>query len=146
MKVKEVINNSQYIVKKAKIIRTKKMTDTEKLFEIILPNGECLDHDPGQFVEVSLFGIGEVPISVTSSPSQRYSFELCIRGAGKFTNAMLKLEAGDEIGIRGPFGKGFPVRILEGNDLLFVAGGLGIVPIRSLINYVIDNRKRLWER
>ena len=54
---------------------------------------------------------------------------------------MHQLEAGDEVGVRGPFGKGFPVKILEGNDLLFVAGGLGIVPLRSLINYVIDNRR-----
>jgi len=141
MKIKEEINNSQYIVKRAKIIRTKRMTEIEKLFEISLPNGEFLDHDPGQFVEVSLFGVGEAPISISSSPSQRYSFEVCIRSVGKFTSAVNKLETGDEIGIRGPFGKGFPVRILEGNDLLFIAGGLGIVPMRSLINYVFDNRR-----
>lgn len=141
MKNKEIIKNSEYIVKRAKIIRTKKMTDLEKLFEITLPNGEFLDHDPGQFVEVSLFGIGEAPISIASSPTQHHSFELCVRAVGKFTTSMHKLDIGDEIGIRGPFGQGFPVRILEGNDLLFVAGGLGIVPMRSLINYVIDNRR-----
>src|SRR4030042_7043281 len=141
MKEKEIIKNSEYMIKRSKIIRIKKMTDLEKLFEITLPNGECLDHDPGQFVEVSLFGAGEAPISVASSPTQHNSFELCIRAVGKFTTAMHKLDIGDEIGIRGPFGKGFPVKILEGNDLLFVAGGLGIVPMRSLINYVIDNRR-----
>lgn len=138
---KEIINNSEYRIKRAKIIRAKKVTEQEKLFEIVLPNAESLDHDPGQFVEASLFGIGEAPISIASSPTQRHSFDLCVRAVGKVTNAMHKLESGDEIGIRGPFGVGFPVRILEGNDLLFVAGGLGIVPMRSLINYVINNRR-----
>ncbi len=138
---KEIIKNSEYEVKKAKVLRTKKMTNKETLFEIALPNAESLDHDPGQFVEVSLFGVGEAPISIASSPTKRNSFDLCVRAVGKVTNAMHRLESGDEIGIRGPFGKGFPVRILEGNDLLFVAGGLGIVPMRSLINYVMDNRR-----
>lgn len=135
------IRDSEYQIQKAKILRTKKMTEVEKYFEIALVGGESLNHEPGQFVEVSLFGVGEAPISISSSPTRIGSFELCVRKAGKLTEAMHKLEGGDEIGIRGPFGKGFPVRILEGNDLLFVAGGLGIVPLRSLINYVIDNRR-----
>lgn len=138
---KLAINDSEYIIKKARILRTKQMTPFEKFFELALEDGENLDHEPGQFVIVSIFGAGEAPISITSSPTQRGSFELCVRSVGKFTQAIHKLEAGDEVGIRGPFGKGFPVRILEGNDLLFVAGGLGIVPLRSLINYVIDNRR-----
>lgn len=141
MKEKVIIKNSEYMIKRARIIKTTRMTDLEKLFEITLPEGEYLDHDPGQFVEVSLFGAGEAPISLASSPTQKNSFELCVRAVGKFTTAMHKLDIGDEIGIRGPFGKGFPVKILEGNDILFVAGGLGIVPMRSLINFVFDNRR-----
>ena len=137
----QVLNNSEYTIKRAKIVRTKKLTDLEKFFEIALPDNESLDHDPGQFVEASLFGIGEAPISIASSPTVRNSFDLCVRRVGRVTTEMHKLEAGDEIGIRGPFGQGFPIRILEGNDLLFVAGGLGVVPLRSLINYVIDNRR-----
>ena len=66
---------------------------------------------------------------------------MVIRDAGKVTGVLHRKEVGDTIGIRGPFGNGFPVNILEGNDLLFVAGGLGIVPLRSLINYCIDNRR-----
>lgn len=138
---KLILKDSEYQIKRGKILRTKKMTELEKLFEIQLSGGESLDHEPGQFVQVSIFGVGEAPISVSSSPTKRGSFEICVRAVGKFTKALHKLEAGDEVGIRGPFGKGFPVRILEGNDLLFVAGGLGIVPLRSLINYVIDNRR-----
>lgn len=136
-----VINDSEYLIKRAKVVRTKQMTAEEKFFEIALPNNESLDHEPGQFVEVSLLGVGEAPISISSSPTKRETFDLVVRRAGKVTTALHKLEAGDEVGIRGPFGKGFPVRILEGNDLIFVAAGLGMVPLRSLINFVIDNRR-----
>lgn len=138
---KLILKDSEFTVKRAKVLRAKQLTDVEKLFEIELPGGENLNHEPGQFVEVSIFGAGEAPLSVSSSPTKLGSFEICARAAGKLTNALHKLEAGDEVGIRGPFGKGFPVRMLEGNDLLFVAGGLGIVPLRSLINFVIDNRR-----
>lgn len=139
--IKEELVNSNWRIRKGRIIRVKQMTPSEKLFEIELENARSLDHEPGQFVEVSIFGVGEAPISLCSSPTKRGSFELCVRAVGKFTNAMHSLEAGDELGIRGPFGKGFPVKVLAGNDLIFVAGGLGIAPLRSLINYVIDNRR-----
>jgi len=132
--------DSEYEIKKGRILRVKKITDSEKLFEIVLPGGENLNHEPGQFVMVSLLGVGEAPFSISSSPTKLGSFELVIRNIGKLTHALHRLKAGDEVGIRGPFGKGFPVHILEGSDLLFVAGGLGIVPLHSLINYAIDNR------
>ena len=64
-----------------------------------------------------------------------------VRNVGKVTDALHKLEAGDQLGIRGPFGRGFPTQLLEGNDLLFISGGIGIIPLRSLINFVIDNRR-----
>lgn len=138
---KMVIKDSSYRIKKAKILHTKKMTENEKFFEIVLKSGESLDHEPGQFVMISLLGIGEIPISVCSSPTRRDSFDICVRAVGKVTTCIHKLEAGDEVGIRGPYGKGFPVRILEGNSLLIIAGGLGIAPLRSLINYVLANRR-----
>lgn len=133
--------DSEYEIKKGRILCTKKITDSEKLFEIVLPEEKNLNHEPGQFVMVSLLGVGEAPFSISSSPTKLGSFELVIRKIGKLTNVLHRLKAGDEVGIRGPFGKGFPVHILEGSDLLFVAGGLGIVPLHSLINYAIDNRK-----
>ena len=133
--------DSEYEIKKGRILRVKKITDSEKLFEIVLPGGENLNHEPGQFVMISLLGVGEAPFSISSSPTKLGSFELVIRDVGKLTHALHRLKAGDEVGIRGPFGKGFPVHILEGSDLLFVAGGLGIVPLHSLINYAIDNRR-----
>ncbi|HCC48942.1 MAG TPA: oxidoreductase, partial [Elusimicrobia bacterium] len=118
----------------------KQMTATEKWFDIKLEDGD-LDHEPGQFVQVELYGVGEAPISVCSSPTKRGSFELTVRSAGRLTKHMQGMGKGDWLGIRGPFGKPFPVKLMTGNDLLFVAGGLGIAPLRSLINYVIDNRR-----
>jgi len=138
---KVALKESEYIVKQSKIVSAKMLTTLEKYFEIELPKKESLDHEPGQFVMVSIPGVGDAPISVSSSPTKRRTFELVVRKAGKLTEALHKLDAGATVGIRGPFGRGFPVQTLEGNDLLFVAGGIGIVPLRSLINFVIDNRR-----
>lgn len=138
---KVVIRDSSYRLKRGKIIYTKQLTEKEKFFEITLLNGDRLEHEPGQFIMISLLGIGEIPISICSSPMKRESFDICVRAVGKVTNSLHKLKAGSEIGIRGPYGKGFPVRIFEGNDLLIIAGGLGIAPLRSLITYVLDNRR-----
>jgi sulfite reductase subunit B len=138
---KLLISHTGYEVKEATIVRTSKLTSQDKLFEIALPEGEILDFEPGQFVEVSLRGVGEAPISICSSPTHRNSFELCVRAVGRLTRALHRLEAGDKIGIRGPFGVGFPITKLIGHDLLMVAGGIGIAPLRSLINYVMDNRR-----
>ncbi|MGC8867262.1 MAG: FAD/NAD(P)-binding protein [Elusimicrobiales bacterium] len=116
------------------------MTKTEKWFEIELDDGN-LDHEPGQFIQIGVFGVGEVPISVCSSPTKERGFELTVRAVGRVTNEIHKLEKGDRVYIRGPFGRPFPVRQMFGNDILFIAGGLGIAPLRSLINYVMDMRK-----
>lgn len=140
MSIPQVQLNSIYLPQLAEIIRTEQLTKMEKLFEIKLLNGQDLGHQPGQFVEVSLLGIGEAPISISSSPTKKGSFELAVRAVGNVTNALHKLDKGAIIGIRGPFGKGFPVEEMKGKDILFVAGGIGLVPLRSLINYVLDKR------
>ena len=125
------------------IVKTENMTETEKFFEIKLEGGKPLGDLPGQFVQLSIFGIGEAPISVSSSPTKQdqSTFEIVVRNVGMFTSALHKLDVGDKIGVRGPFGRPFPIDDLKGNDLMFVAGGLGIVPLRSLINFVIDRRR-----
>ena len=132
--------NSIYLPTMAEITRTDQLTKMEKLFEIRLKNGQELGHQPGQFVEVSLFGIGEAPISVSSSPTKKGSFELAVRAAGNVTKALHQMNPGSSLGIRGPFGEGFPLKEMKGKDILFVAGGIGLVPLRSLINYVLDKR------
>lgn len=97
---------------------------------------------PGQFMMLSLPHCGEAPISFSSSPSRPGSFSLTIRKAGKLTSACHALKPGDMIGVRGPYGRSFPMEQLQGCDLLFIAGGIGMAPLRSVIEYCIDNRDR----
>ncbi|MDD5408809.1 MAG: FAD/NAD(P)-binding protein [Candidatus Omnitrophica bacterium] len=136
----EKMRTTPYLPMKAKIIEAQMVTDKEKFFRIQLENKINLGHIPGQFVMVSIFGFGEAPISVCSSPSDKGYFELTVRSAGVFTDRLHKMGKGDEIGIRGPFGKGFPIDNMFGYDVMIVAGGLGIVPLRSLIRYIMHNR------
>jgi NAD(P)H-flavin reductase/NAD-dependent dihydropyrimidine dehydrogenase PreA subunit len=133
--------NIDYVPRLATIIKKVPMTSMETLFEIKLDDKSELNHKPGQFVEVSVFGIGEAPISLSSSPTKKGTFEVCVRKIGNVTSKLHQLNVGDKVGIRGPFGNGFEIESLKKKDLLFIAGGLGIAPLRSLINYVFDNRK-----
>jgi len=130
-----------FLPEMARIIQIVQLTALEKLFTIELPAGRSLDHRPGQFVEVSFLGVGEAPISISSSPSRSNGiFELCVRKAGDVTGALHRLMPGDRIGIRGPYGHGFPIEHFRGKDMLFAPGGLGLAPARSLINQVLDER------
>jgi len=139
--ISDVKSQELYYPEIAKITAVKRFTEKEKWFDIELPGGRSLGHQPGQFVQVSLFGAGEAPISVTSSPTKKGSFELCVREVGMLTKLLHKLDVGSTIGIRGPFGTGFDVESYKGKDIMIIGGGIGIVPLRSLINYIIDNRK-----
>ncbi|HHS97952.1 MAG TPA: oxidoreductase [Chloroflexi bacterium] len=133
--------SSIYAPEFARLVDVRPLTELEKLFTIELPNGRSLGHDPGQFVMVSIPGVGEAPISITSSPSRSNgTFELCVRRVGDVTSALHRMEPGDYVGIRGPFGHGFPIEQMRGKDLLFAPGGLGLAPLRSLINQVLDER------
>ncbi len=116
------------------------LTRTEKIFRLIRPDGLAFGHRPGQFMQVSVFGIGEAPISVSSSPIRGDYLELAVRKAGRLTGAMHNLSPGDSIGLRGPFGTFFDSSALEGMDLLLISGGCGLAPMRSLIQYVEDRR------
>jgi len=130
-----------YVPKLGTIVKKAVMTGMETLFEIKLDDGTELGHKPGQFVEVSVFGVGEAPISISSPPTKKGTFEICVRKVGSLTTKLQSLKEGDKVGVRGPFGNGFDANFLKGKDLLFIAGGLGIAPLRSLFNYVLDNRK-----
>jgi sulfite reductase subunit B len=121
------------------IVKTAKLTDKDSFFEFKFANKD-LGHKPGQFVGVSIPGIGESPISISSSPTKKGSFEMVIRRVGKVTAAIHQLKAGDTVGIRGPFGTHFPMDEVKGKDLLFFGAGIGLVPMRSAINYALDNR------
>jgi len=128
----------------ARITSITELTATEKLFELRLIDEtvrEAFDFTAGQFVELSIFGVGEAPISISSAPSKQGFIELCIRETGTVTSAIHRMRCGDVVGIRGPFGRGFPFEDMKGQDVLLVAGGLGIAPLKSLINHIHDERQ-----
>jgi NAD(P)H-flavin reductase len=98
--------------------------------------------ESGQFGEYSVFGTGEAPFCISSSPTRRDHLEFAVQRAGRVTNALHRLGVGAEIGFRGPFGNSFPLDFLQGKNLVFIAGGIGLAPLRSLIWNVIDNRDK----
>jgi len=98
--------------------------------------------ESGQFSELSVFGIGEATFCISSSPTRSDHFECAVNRVGKVTNALHRLGVGAEIGFRGPYGNSFPLDLLSGKNLIFIAGGIGLAPLRSLIWNVIDNRDK----
>jgi sulfhydrogenase subunit gamma (sulfur reductase) len=116
------------------------LTPLEKSFRVVRRDGQPFGHKPWQFVQVSVFGIGEAPISVASSPTRGPYLELGVRRVGTLTNALHELGPGDEIGIRGPFGTCFDIETLRGKDVLLISGGCGLAPMRALIQYCEDRR------
>jgi len=134
------MKKAYYIPRPAVVTRITEMTKTEKTFTLNLFDGP-LDFVPGQFVQVSAFGFGEAPFSLCSSPMETRGFEVCVRAVGHVTHALHRLSPGDGVGIRGPYGRGFPIAEMKNKDLLCIAGGVGLAPLRSLIVYALNNRK-----
>jgi sulfite reductase subunit B len=127
----------------ATITGISQLTDNEKLFTLRFDNGNKIEYKPCQFVMVSVYGIGEAPISISSSPTEPGgTIDLCIRSIGNLTGAIHRLNVNDKIGVRGPYGNGFPMEKILGKDILIVAGGLGLAPLRSLINHIRCKREQ----
>jgi len=128
---------------KSEIINIIRLTEMEKLFHIRIVNEEermRFSFLPGQFVMLEVPGYGEVPISISSSPTNKGYIELCIRKAGTVTGILHKARRGAKVGLRGPFGTHFPLLKMKGHNVLLIAGGLGLAPLRAPIFYVTENR------
>jgi len=136
--------SNPYLPAPARILRITELVPDTRLFELRFEDSSLatgFGYRPGQFVELSVLGVGEAPFSLPSSPTRRGSFELGIRRAGVLTGFLFDhVGEGDSVGIRGPLGNGFPVERFGGADLLLVAGGLGMVPLRGLLRYLVDTR------
>ena len=119
-------------------------TDTPdiKTFRVnALDGGKVFEHKPGQCAMLSIPGVGEAMFSITSSPTEKDFMEFSIKKCGCLTSWLHQMDVGQEILIRGPYGNGFPVdTALKGQNLLFIAGGVGLAPLHSVINYVRANR------
>lgn len=112
-----------------------------KTFKISLKEKKSLVHVPGQFLQLTVFGYGEFPTSISSPPSTENHLEVSVKKVGDVTNALHLLSPGSTVGIRGPFGNGFPIDEMKGKDVLFVGGGIGLAPLRSLILQLAPNKK-----
>ena len=117
-------------------------TPDVKTFRVVGRDGKkCFSHLPGQCAMLSVPGVGEAMFSITSSPTNKDYMEFSIKKCGCLTDWLHAMEVGQEILIRGPYGNHFPVEsALKHQNLLFIAGGIGLAPLRSVINYCRDNR------
>lgn len=120
-------------------------TKDTKTFVLKFKNPEIqrsFNFKSGQFVEVSVFGYGEIPIGLSSNPYNKENFEITVRAVGSVSNALHQKKIGDEIGIRGPLGNNFPLEEMEGKDILVIGGGIGLPPLRSFILPVFTKREK----
>ena len=117
-------------------------TPDVKTFRVVNKDGKKhFEHKPGQCAMISIPGVGEAMFSITSSPTNTEFMEFSIKKCGCLTDWLHKIDVGQQITIRGPYGNAFPVDTeFAGKDMLFIAGGIGLAPLRSVINYAIDNR------
>jgi NAD(P)H-flavin reductase len=96
---------------------------------------------PGQFSMLWTFGVGELPISISGDPADSGRLTYTVRSVGQATHALVSRKPGDEIGMRGPYGVGWPLEAARGRDVIIVAGGIGLAPLRPVIYHVLENRK-----
>jgi sulfhydrogenase subunit gamma (sulfur reductase) len=137
------LNSNIYRPHRARIEAIRDEAPNVKTFSLRFQNPEMdkiFNYRPGQFVQVSVLHQGEAPISITSTAAAKGPLELCIRAAGHLTRRIHGMAMGAAIGLRGPYGNGFPLDRLQGRDLVFVAGGIGLAPLRSLINHALHQR------
>jgi NAD(P)H-flavin reductase len=137
------LSDNPYQPNLARIVRIDKLVENTQLFTLRFLDEHLVRnfrHQPGQFIMLSIPGTGEMPISISSSPSRPGVLELCVRRVGRVTSALYRMRTNDVVGIRGPYGNGYPMEEIAGHDLLLAAGGLGMAPLRSLLWYTLDHR------
>jgi len=128
---------------KCRITNIVPLSEHEKLFQLRIVDPrerELFTFRPGQFLMLEVPGYGEAPISISSATSNREFIELCIRKAGHVTSALFEAKQGAFVAIRGPFGTSFPMEAMQDHDVLLIAGGLGIAPLRAPLFWINDHR------
>ncbi|GCB02055.1 cytochrome-c3 hydrogenase gamma chain [Sulfuriferula multivorans] len=137
--------NNPYLPWEAEVVERVQESDSIFTLRLRLTDPEARNHYrfvPGQFNMVYLYGVGEVAISIVSDPESEALLDHTIRAVGRVTHGLAKLQAGERVGIRGPFGRGWPMPLAEGRDVFIVTGGLGCAPVVGVINYVLARRTR----
>lgn len=120
--------------------RTRETTDVYTLHMVPKDHAPVLSVQPGQFTMLYAPGVGEIPVSVSGDPMDRRSLVQTIRAVGPVSRRLCALERGDTLGVRGPYGRAWPVRNAAGSDLLIVAGGLGLAPLRPILYHTLHDR------
>jgi NAD(P)H-flavin reductase len=142
MTVTETIENP-FKPKAARIVRQYDLIEDHRFFQvrhIDMKKAMSFTYNPGQFIMMSIPGVGEAPFSISSTPSRPGILELGVRKVGKLTDALFQKKDNDVVYIRGPYGNGFKLDQMVDKDLIIVAGGLGVIPLRSILYYALDNR------
>lgn len=117
--------------------------ETHDTFSLVLnpSNGDVSDFRPGQFSMLWVFGVGELPISISGDPAEPGSLTYTVRSVGSATQALVTRGLGSALGVRGPYGTGWPVDAARGRDIVLVAGGIGLAPLRPVIYHVLRHRE-----
>ena len=129
-----------YITTSVRILDVKDEGSNSKLLTLERPRD--FDFGPGHFLIVSLPGFGEAPFGICSNPKNQKTFQFCVREVGRMTEELHKMKKGDRVGIRGPYGHGFPLELAEKHNLLIVVGGIGLEPLRPAVLEIINDRKK----
>ncbi|MDH4217769.1 MAG: FAD/NAD(P)-binding protein [Candidatus Aminicenantes bacterium] len=143
MQRNELNPNNPFLPEPARIVRMYHLTQDVKFFQVRIADMEkalSFKYRPGQFAMVSVLSAGEAPFCISSTPSRPGLLEFCIRKVGTVTNTLFRLKENDIIGLRGPYGNGFPLEKMRDKDIIIVMGGLGVAPLRSVLLYCLDNR------
>ena len=141
-------NSNPFIPYLATVQRVTDLTSDVKLFNVELSNPavqESFSYRPGQFAFISAFGVGEAPFCITSVAHRSEGLEFAIRRVGTVTDTLHEFEEGAIIGVRGPFGNYFPLEDYEGKNIFIIGGGIGMAPLRPVINFILDHRDSYGE-
>lgn len=144
MNVSEMHENP-YLPEPARIVRHYDLSEDHRFFQIRhvdMNRAMSFTYNPGQFIMVSIPGVGEAPFSISSTPSRPGILELGVMKMGTLTESLFQKQDNDIIYIRGPYGNGFKIEQMVKKDIIITAGGLGVIPLRSILYYVLDNRDK----
>lgn len=118
-------------------------TPTIKTFRVVIDDPaerEAFRFEPGQVAQLSVFGVGEATFVINSPPTRPEYLQFSVMRVGEVTTKLHELQPGDKIGVRGPLGNWFPYEDMKGKDILFIGGGIGMAPLRTLLLFMLDNR------
>ncbi|MDR0827697.1 MAG: FAD/NAD(P)-binding protein [Desulfovibrio sp.] len=136
--------SNPYLPMPAKVIEVITETPTIKTFRVVLQDEKLMKEfsfEPGQVGQLSMFGSGESTFVINSPPTRMEYLQFSVMRAGENTTALHSLEAGDIVGVRAPLGNYFPYDSMKGKDIVFIGGGIGMAPLRTLLLFMLDNRK-----